>query len=250
MVERAFLMLLLFKPWRSLAYDLLPSEVSDEAIIAHFQEWRNNLQALASTATQRARPLFDCEAYWACCTIEKMCNLDMVLMRCSENVPHDFLLPQPKDPDEFASDAGSDSEGNLPSEPSDVDAHIEAQNNQQTARMQTEQSASANETAAYLPLTHRIGYANANEVVASNFSQQSLQPTDTAESNSFIFFADVAWRVFPPLPGWPFDPLPRTQVLPAHGLDVIALLQANVCAPPDGDERPQLDPSETFNEIM
>ena len=141
-------------------YDLLPADVSDEGIVAHYQEWRQQMESLASTAAQNARPAFNTEACWARFAVEKMRNLDVVFMRRSPDVAHDFLLPPAKDLDAPVSDTESDtdsqanSECRLPSEPSDADAYVDVQGREHTARAADDLSASKGEAASYPLLTH------------------------------------------------------------------------------------------------
>ena len=95
--EFVFMQYLLFKPWRTISSDLLPScQLSECALLAEYDAWRNALAEAAASAHER--PAFGSAQWWAIQVHRRLLNLDTLLLRRPPR-EHRLARPQQRDVD-------------------------------------------------------------------------------------------------------------------------------------------------------
>ncbi len=95
--EFVFMQYLLFKPWRTISSDLLPScQLSECALLAEYDAWRHALAEAAASAHER--PAFGSAQWWAIQVHRRLLNLDTLLLRRPPR-EHRLARPQQRDVD-------------------------------------------------------------------------------------------------------------------------------------------------------
>ena len=131
-VEHALLTMVLFKPWRSIANDLLDTGVTDEELLDKYNQWRDSVTSQAEEAHAAAKlPEPNARAWWAILVHRRLQNLDALTIKLPDEDLHDFDIP-PRDDAEFADVVSSADE----SEDSCFPMHRDADSNDEQSFLQ------------------------------------------------------------------------------------------------------------------